>query len=83
LAPALLVDRRGYTRLAAEVFQPADRARIEAAYEHFKNPNRFERHLRQRYGTTTIGWVPTRTWPSPSSTPATPAGTPGPPNRRM
>lgn len=57
LAPALLVDRRGHARLAADVFQPAGGARIEAAYEQFNDPSRFERFLRQRYGTTTLTWV--------------------------
>jgi hypothetical protein len=60
LAPALLVDhRRGHTRLAGDVFQPAGGGRIEAAYERFNDPDRFERLLRQRYGTTAIAWVDT------------------------
>ncbi|MFF5230230.1 hypothetical protein [Dactylosporangium sp. NPDC000521] len=56
-APTLLIDRDGRAHLAAEVYQPAHGHRIETAYEHFADVDRFARYLRIHHGTSTVAVI--------------------------
>ena len=54
LAPALLIGRDRYVRVAGDVYQDRHAGQITRAWQHFADHDLFSRYLRLSHGTTAV-----------------------------